>query len=87
MDGGGILYTVIIGGLAGIVARLIMGGREFSGFFITIALGIAGSVVATYLGQALGWYGPYQGARFIGSVVGAIIILAVYRAFARPRTY
>lgn len=82
-----ILGTIIIGGLAGLVAKFLMGGREFSGFFITIALGIAGSVVATFLGQALGWYGPYQGARFIGSIVGAVIILAVYRAFARPRVY
>lgn len=82
-----ILGTIIIGGLAGLVAKFLMGGREFSGFFITIALGIAGSVVATFLGQALGWYGPYQGARFIGSVVGAVIILLIYRAFARPRTY
>ena len=82
-----ILGTIIIGGLAGLVAKFLMGGREFSGFFITIALGIAGSVVATFLGQALGWYGPYQGARFIGSVIGAVIILAVYRAFARPRVY
>jgi uncharacterized membrane protein YeaQ/YmgE (transglycosylase-associated protein family) len=82
-----ILGTIIIGGLAGLVAKFLMGGREFSGFFITIALGIAGSVVATFLGQALGWYGPYQGARFIGSVVGAVIILVVYRAFARPRVY
>ncbi len=85
--GNTILGTIIIGGLAGVVAKFLMGGREFSGFFITIALGIAGSVVATFLGQALGWYGPYQGARFIGSVVGAVIILAVYRAFARPRVY
>mgnify|MGYP000698092740 CR=1 FL=1 len=48
MNGGGFLYTVIIGGLAGLVAKFLMGGREFSGFFITIALGIAGSVVATW---------------------------------------
>ena len=82
-----ILGTSIIGGLAGLGAKFLRGGREVTGFFITIALGIAGSVVATFLGQALGWYGPYQGARFIGSVVGAVIILAVYRAFARPRVY
>lgn len=83
--GDGIIYTIVIGGLAGLVAKLIMGGREFGGFLITIALGIAGSVVATFLGQALGWYGPNQGARFIGSVVGAVIILAVYRAFVGRR--
>lgn len=85
MNGGGFLYTVIIGGLAGLVAKFLMGGREFSGFFITIALGIAGSVVATFLGQALGWYGQNQGAQFIGSVVGAIVILAVYRMFTGRR--
>ena len=85
MDGGGIIYTIIIGGLAGLVAKFLMGGREFNGFLITIALGIAGSVVATFLGQALGWYGPGQGARFIGSIVGAVIILALYRAFAGRR--
>lgn len=87
MNGAGIIYTIIIGGLAGLVAKFLMGGREFNGFLITIALGIAGSVVATFLGQALGWYGENQGARFIGSVVGAIIILAVYRMFAGRRTY
>jgi len=87
MDGMGIFWTVVIGGIAGMIAKVIMGGREFSGFFITIALGIAGSVVATFLGQTLRWYGPNQGARFIGSIVGAVVILAVYRMFARPRTY
>jgi len=87
MDGMGIFWTVVIGGIAGMIAKVIMGGREFSGFFITIALGIAGSVVATFLGQTLGWYGPNQGARFIGSIVGAVVILAIYRMFARPRTY
>ena len=87
MDGMGIFWTVVIGGIAGMIAKVIMGGREFSGFFITIALGIAGSVVATFLGQTLGWYGPNQGARFIGSIVGAVVILAVYRMFALPRTY
>ena len=87
MDGMGIFWTVVIGGIAGMIAKVIMGGREFSGFFITIALGIAGSVVATFLGQTLGWYGPNQGAQFIGSIVGAVVILAAYRMFARPRTY
>ena len=87
MDGLGIFWTVVIGGIAGMIAKVIMGGREFSGFFITVALGIAGSVVATFLGQTLGWYGPNQGARFIGSIVGAVVILAVYRLVARPRTY
>lgn len=75
--------AIIIGGLAGVVAKFLMPGRDPGGFIITILLGIAGALVATYLGQAIGWYGPDQEAGFIGAVVGAIIILAVYRMFAR----
>jgi uncharacterized membrane protein YeaQ/YmgE (transglycosylase-associated protein family) len=76
-----IVWAIIIGFLAGLVARLIAGGREVSGFIVTTLLGIAGSLVATWLGQAIGWYGPEGGAHFIGAVVGAVIILAVYHAF------
>lgn len=83
-----LLGAIIIGGLAGMVARWLMPGRDPGGVIVTVLLGIGGSVVATYLGQAIGWYGPYQGARFIGSVVGAVIILLVYRAIVgRRRTY
>lgn len=85
MQSGSIVWMIIIGGLAGLVAKVLMGGREFNGFLITIALGIAGSVVATFLGRTLGWYGPADGANFIGSIVGAVIILALYRAFAGRR--
>lgn len=77
--------AIIIGGLAGLVAKFLMPGRDPGGFIITILLGIAGAMVATYLGQALGWYGPGQSAGFIGAVVGAIILLVVYRMVARPR--
>ena len=75
----GILWTIIIGFVAGVVAKLIMpGNNEPSGFILTTILGIVGAFLATYLGQALGWYGPNDGAGFIGAVVGAIIILALY---------
>jgi uncharacterized membrane protein YeaQ/YmgE (transglycosylase-associated protein family) len=75
----GIIGTIVIGLLAGVVARLLMPGRDPGGFIITILLGIAGAFVATALGQALGWYGPDDEAGFIGAVVGAVIILIAYR--------
>ena len=78
--------AIIIGGLAGALAKLIMPGRDPGGFIITILLGIAGSVVATWLGEQVGWYQDGQAAGFIGSVVGAIIILFVYRMIAGRRT-
>ena len=74
-----ILWTIIIGLLAGIVAKFLMPGRDPGGFIITTLLGIAGAFVATYLGQAIGWYRAGEGAGFIGAIVGAIIILAIYR--------
>ena len=79
--------AIIIGGLAGLVAKMLTPGRDPGGFIITVLLGIAGAMVATFLGQALGWYRPGQSAGFIGAVVGAVIILLVYRMVARPRTY
>ena len=79
--------AIIIGGLAGAVARFLMPGRDPGGIIVTILLGIAGSVVATWLGREIGWYRYGEGAGFIGSVVGAIIILIIYRMLARPRTY
>jgi uncharacterized membrane protein YeaQ/YmgE (transglycosylase-associated protein family) len=79
------LWAIIIGGVAGALAKLIMPGRDPGGFIVTILLGIAGSMVATWLGRTLGWYRGEEGASFIGSVVGAIIILALYRIFVRRR--
>ena len=79
----GILWTIIIGFIAGVVAKFIMpGDNEPSGFILTTILGIVGAFVATYLGQALGWYRPGEGAGLIGAVVGAIIVLFVYGFFA-----
>ena len=74
-----IIGTIVIGLLAGIVAKFLMPGRDPGGFIITILLGIAGAFVATYLGQAVGWYQAGEGAGFIGAVIGAIILLIVYR--------
>ncbi len=79
--------AIIIGGLAGAIAKFLMPGRDPGGFIITILLGIAGAMVATWLGQAIGWYQYGEPAGFIGAVVGAMIILVVYRMVARPRTY
>jgi uncharacterized membrane protein YeaQ/YmgE (transglycosylase-associated protein family) len=81
-----IIWTIIIGFIAGIVARFLHPGssNEPSGFILTVALGIAGSFVATYLGQALGWYRAGEGAGFIGAVVGAIILLVIW-GFLAPR--
>lgn len=81
-----IIWTIIIGFIAGIVAKFLHPGssNEPSGFILTVALGIAGSLVATYLGQALGWYRAGEGAGFIGAVVGAIILLVIW-GFLAPK--
>jgi uncharacterized membrane protein YeaQ/YmgE (transglycosylase-associated protein family) len=81
----GIIWTILIGLVAGVVAKFLMPGRDPGGFIITILLGIIGAVVATYLGQAVGWYRADQGAGFIGAVVGAIILLVIYRMVAGRR--
>ena len=74
-----ILWTIIIGFIAGVIAKFIMpGDNEPAGFILTTILGIVGAFVATYLGQALGWYRPGEGAGLIGAVVGAVIVLFVY---------
>ena len=75
----GIIWTIIIGFIAGVIAKFIMpGDNEPTGFILTTIFGIVGAFVATYLGQALGWYRPGEGAGLVGAVVGAIIVLFVY---------
>ena len=74
-----IIYAIVIGLVVGIVAKFLMPGKDPGGFIITTLLGIAGAVVATYIGQALNWYQPGESAGFIASVFGAIILLALYR--------
>ena len=78
-----ILWTLIIGFLVGIVAKFLMPGRDPGGFIITTLLGIAGAFVARYIGVGLGWYAETDAAGFIASVIGAIILLAIYRLFTR----
>jgi uncharacterized membrane protein YeaQ/YmgE (transglycosylase-associated protein family) len=81
-----ILWTIIIGFVAGVIAKFIMpGDNEPTGFILTAILGIAGAFVATFLGQALGWYRPGEGAGLIGAVVGAVIVLLVYGMVAGRR--
>ena len=83
----GIIWTIIIGLVAGFIARLISRApNEPSGFIMTAVLGIVGAFVATFIGQAIGWYGPNDGAGLIGAVVGALIVLAIWNAFAGRRT-
>ncbi|MBN9019346.1 MAG: GlsB/YeaQ/YmgE family stress response membrane protein [Rhizobiales bacterium] len=82
----GIIWTIIIGGVAGVIAKFITpGDNEPKGFILTILLGIAGAFIATWLGQAIGWYGPNDQAGFIGAIVGAIIILLIWGAVTRRR--
>ena len=79
-----ILWTIIIGFIVGVIAKLIMPGdkSEPKGFILTTILGIVGAFVATYLGQSVGWYQPGEFVGFIGGVVGAIIVLLVYGLIA-----
>jgi uncharacterized membrane protein YeaQ/YmgE (transglycosylase-associated protein family) len=83
-----ILWTILIGFIAGVIAKLVTPGSTYEpqGFILTAALGIVGALVATYLGQALGWYQAGQGAGFIGSIVGAVLILLVWGFIASRRT-
>ena len=81
----GWLTWIVIGLLAGAIARLITPGRDPGGCLITILLGIAGALVAGFLGQKLGWYRPGEGAGFLAAIVGAVLILFVYRLVASRR--
>lgn len=81
-----IIGVIIIGFLAGLLARFLMPGRDAMGFIMTTLLGIVGAVVATYIGQAIGWYHEGENAGFIGAIVGAIIVLAAYHLIARRRS-
>lgn len=78
-----LIWTILIGFVVGVLAKFLMPGKDPSGFFITAAIGIAGSLIATYLGRLLGWYEPGQSAGFIAALIGAIILLIGYRAIAK----
>lgn len=81
----GILAWILFGLVVGIIAKLLMPGRDPGGFIVTILLGIAGALIGGFIGRAMGFYGANEGAGWIVSILGAIALLAVYRMIARPR--
>jgi uncharacterized membrane protein YeaQ/YmgE (transglycosylase-associated protein family) len=82
-----IIWTIIIGFIAGVIAKLVTpGDNEPSGFILTTILGIVGAFVATFLGQALGWYRADQGAGLIGAVIGAVLVLVIWGMVARRQS-
>ncbi len=82
---GAFLWTLLIGLVIGAVAKLLMPGRDPGGCIITMLIGIAGAFVAGYLGRMLGWYEPGQPAGFIASIIGAMLLLLIYRMIAGKR--
>ncbi len=81
----GIIWTILIGFVVGLLAKMLKPGRDPSGFIVTVLIGIAGSLLATYGGQALGLYQAGEAAGFIGSLIGAIILLVIYGLVTRNR--
>ncbi|CAN5233559.1 GlsB/YeaQ/YmgE family stress response membrane protein [soil metagenome] len=82
----GFLGWIVIGIVAGVLGKLLMPGKDPGGFIVTILIGIAGSLLAGFLGQAVGFYQPGQAGGWIGATVGAIILLFLYRLVTRSRT-
>lgn len=81
---GDFIWTIIIGFVAGVIAKFITPGpNEPSGFILTTILGIVGAIIATQLGRFIGWYGPGDGANFVGAIVGAVILLLIWGAVSR----
>lgn len=78
--------ALIIGLIAGAIAKLIMPGKDPGGFLVTMGLGVVGALLATFLGRAVGWYHEGESAGFIAAIVGSIIILAIYRLIKGRRT-
>ena len=78
-----ILWSIFIGLLEGGLAKLVMPGKDPGGMIVTMALGIAGSLVATFLGRSVGWYAEGDATGFIGATLGAILLLAAYRMFKK----
>ncbi len=79
----GIIGTIIFGLVVGVIAKLLMPGKDPGGIIVTIILGIVGSVVGRWIGQALGFYGPEDAAGFVMSLIGAIALLAIYRMMTK----
>jgi uncharacterized membrane protein YeaQ/YmgE (transglycosylase-associated protein family) len=81
----GIIAWILFGLIVGIIAKLLMPGRDPGGFIVTMLLGVAGALLGGFIGRAMGLYGANEGAGWIVSILGAIILLALYRMVARPR--
>jgi uncharacterized membrane protein YeaQ/YmgE (transglycosylase-associated protein family) len=79
-----ILWTILIGLVVGAVAKLLMPGKDPGGFIVTALIGIVGAVIGTYTGQALNWYAAGEAAGFVGSVIGAMLLLLLWRLFVGP---
>lgn len=82
----GILSWILFGLVIGIIAKLLMPGRDPGGFIVTILLGIAGALLGGFVGRTMGFYGPNEGAGWLMSILGAVILLALYRLLVRRRT-
>jgi uncharacterized membrane protein YeaQ/YmgE (transglycosylase-associated protein family) len=80
-----ILSWIVFGLVIGLIAKLLMPGRDPGGFIVTMLLGIAGALVGGFIGRAMGFYGPNQSAGWLMSILGAIILLALYRVLIRRR--
>ncbi len=85
LEPNGIIGWIVIGGLAGAIAKLLMPGKDPGGCIVTILLGIAGALLAGFVGHAIGWYDAGDGAGFIAAIVGAFVILLIYRLVLRRR--
>ena len=81
-----VLGWILFGLIVGVIAKLVMPGRDPGGLIVTILLGMAGALVGGYIGQVLGWYGPNDNAGFLMSILGAIVLLALYRMLFARRT-
>jgi uncharacterized membrane protein YeaQ/YmgE (transglycosylase-associated protein family) len=84
--GGGILWTLLIGFVCGLLARALKPGDDKLGFFMTILLGIGGALLARFVGGAVGWYGPNDPAGFIAAVIGAIVLLVLYGLMRKKKS-
>ncbi|HEV2044105.1 MAG: GlsB/YeaQ/YmgE family stress response membrane protein [Sphingomonas bacterium] len=85
LESNGWIVWIIIGGLAGAIAKLLMPGKDPGGCIVTILLGIAGALLAGFIGQSLGLASTANGAGFIGAIIGAFVILFIYRLILRRR--
>ena len=81
----GIIAWILFGLIVGIIAKLLMPGRDPGGFIVTIALGVVGALLGGFIGRAMGFYGPNEGAGWLVSILGAVVLLGLYRLVARPR--